>query len=74
MEDDVSDNDILTGCLDLPLYSPQWNKSANLQQLQRSSNVTKDSRSTSVGPNIDHYNLPLFEPTLDFETMLNFAL
>lgn len=74
MDDDISDNDILTGCLDLPLYSPGWNKSANLQQLKSINQLTHISGSTPIGSNMDNFNLPLFESTLDFETMMDFDL
>ena len=73
MDDDISDNDILTGCLDLPLYSPGWNKSTNLHQLKSNNQLTHISGSTPSGPNMDNFNLPLFESTLDFDTMMDFG-
>ena len=70
MEDDISESDLLTRSLDLPLYSPQWNKSPYSPANHR----PESERSSLIGPNIDHYNLPLFEPNLDFESMMNFHL
>ena len=93
MEDDLSDDALLNSCLDLPLYSSQWNKlpmafissnstldqMAPLVNLQAQAAVNDEPGgqqcTTAVNQNFESsMALPLFEPTLDFEAIMNLPL
>lgn len=84
MEDDLNDEVLLNSCLDLPLYSSQWNKLAANHSVRNLSNqstglladqISDVQHNLGIGHHFDDFTtLPMFEPTLDFEAIMNFPL